>query len=350
MSNLIYNGNFSAPIIAANNTVYSYSLTAQQLIDFYWVPNTTGQLYVSLQNGNSVFTYPDPALISQSQFCSIQYTSNISQSFTVTQTGQYKLSFYYGKRGGGYNLNLLQIYVNDVLIDTLVTTTSSTWLSYNKNFFITTLGTNIIRFQGQDSANDSAIAFTNINLSLFGNAPVLSSFNALRSTILYGYLTVNDLVQSGVTTPGIITTPQINVSKTIEYTYTTTLPIFDPNSLGYIYFYTNTTTTVAINSYTNSSAYSLPIGVYIIQAYVFFNPGSSAIYTIKLGLNTSASAFTTAYNYTVQNVLVASLLPTTLNYSYILTVTATTSYYFVFNTNLAGSINGTLNGKIIRIA
>jgi hypothetical protein len=140
----------------------------------------------------------------------------------------------------------------------------------------------------------------------------------------------------------------VTTQTTFNFNYTT-LPTFAASNLGYIYSYAPTTTTVAINSFTNSSAFSIPIGLYIVDAYCIFTPGSSAVHTLKLGISTTAGAIS-AFNYTVENCLVASVLPHSISYKHYLSNTATTSYYFVFNTNLAGNLNGTLNGKFIRIA
>jgi hypothetical protein len=80
------------------------------------------------------------------------------------------------------------------------------------------------------------------------------------------------------------------------------------------------------------------------------------VHTLKLGINTS-NTFTGAlvsYNNTVENTLVASALPHSIQYRNILTITATTTFYFIFNTNIAGSITlnsvSSFNGKFIRIA
>ena len=65
MSNLIYNGNFSLPLMSQNNWSYISGLTSQEQIDFYW---TIGNSYIALHNGVTIFGFSDPALIFQTQF------------------------------------------------------------------------------------------------------------------------------------------------------------------------------------------------------------------------------------------------------------------------------------------
>ena len=84
MSNLIQNGNFSTPGIAINDYKYFNDLTTQQLSDVIW--RAPIQSYTSLQNGSTVFSYPDPAIIGCTQFAGLQYNSQLFQDFTVLQT------------------------------------------------------------------------------------------------------------------------------------------------------------------------------------------------------------------------------------------------------------------------
>ena len=77
--------------------------------------------------------------------------------------------------------------------------------------------------------------------------------------------------------------------NSIRYNYTALPTRFNYN-LGFIHTYTSAVTTVAINTFTNSAAFNLPIGLYICDAYALFTPGSSAIHTLKLGVNTSSGA------------------------------------------------------------
>ena len=69
---------------------------------------------------------------------------------------------------------------------------------------------------------------------------------------------------------------------------------------------------------------------------------------LKLGINTVSGAVN-AFNYTLENTLTASNLPHSIRYSHYLSVSTQANYPFVFNCNLAGNLNGTLNGKFIRI-
>ena len=337
MSNLIYNGNFSLPLMSQNNWSYISGLTSQEQIDFYW---TIGNSYVALHNGITVFGFSNPALIFQTQFISIQYTASISQIFTVSNITSYILTFYYCSRDG-YPFNNLQIYLNGVLTDTILSSAAG-WNLYTSVFLYPTLGSNTIIFQGQDPVNDSAIALTKIQFYDCSIIPV-ATYNTFKPTVIYGYLTLSDYIDnSGKTISAVITTSQLKYNYSILPTYTT-------SNLGYIRTYSNAATTILYNSFTNSSSIVLPIGIYIVDAYCIFTPSSSAIYTLKLGINLSGGALTT-YNYTIYNSLVASVLPQSIRYNFFLTNSTTNTFYFVFNTNLAGNLNGSLNGKFIRIA
>ena len=46
----------------------------------------------------------------------------------------------------------------------------------------------------------------------------------------------------------------------------------------------------------------------------------------------------------------ANTNPVSINYTTYLSVATTTNFYFVFYTGQVGSLNGSLNGKFIRIA
>jgi hypothetical protein len=77
------------------------------------------------------------------------------------------------------------------------------------------------------------------------------------------------------------------------------------------------------------------------------------VHTLQIGINTISGSFTgalTSYNNVIENTLTASALPHSIRYYNILTITTQTTFYFIFNTNIAGNLNSTFNGRIIRIA
>ena len=61
--------------------------------------------------------------------------------------------------------------------------------------------------------------------------------------------------------------------------------------------------------------------------------------------------FSNAYNY-ASEVKVANTNAVSINYTTYLSVATTTNFYFVFyvGTGMSGNLNGSLNGKFIRIA
>ena len=111
----------------------------------------------------------------------------------------------------------------------------------------------------------------------------------------------------------------------MKYNYTA-LPTRLNSNLGFIHTYTSAVTTVAINTFTNSAAFSLPIGVYICDAYAIFTPGSSAAHILKLGINTVTGALS-GFNYTLENTLTASNLPHSIRYSHYLSVSTQVNYF-----------------------
>jgi hypothetical protein len=231
------------------------------------------------------------------------------------------------------------------LVDAL-TSTPTNWTLYSNSTLSPILGTNTILFQGVGPNNKVGLGNITLIYGQIGVAPVNTTVtnNSFKSTYIYGSLTALDYISGGTTISGSIST-----QRHYNYCYSTLPSVLPSTAIGCTYPYTNTATTILINSFTNSSAFSIPIGLYIVDAYCIFTPGSSAVHTLKLGISTTAGVIS-AFNYTVDNVLVASVLPHSISYKHYLSNTATTSYYFVFNTNLAGNLNGTLNGKFIRIA
>lgn len=173
MSNLIQNGDFSNPDF---KTTFDYSagqfLGTNNFIYYNDLINHTGNgipywnifsNHVSIQNGVSVFGYPDASTItSNDQYISLQQTCSISQTVTITQAGIYSLSFYYVGRPR-YYLNPTQILFNGNLID-ILTTNQNNWTFYLKNIEIDSSGNFDILFQGT-AINDDDIAITSISLT-----------------------------------------------------------------------------------------------------------------------------------------------------------------------------------------
>ena len=344
-TNLIYNGDFLLPSITANTVLFYTSFTIAQTNSFFWT--CTGS-YAAVINGyipaNNI---PDPSLIGYSQYGYIYTLSSIQQSFTVPFAGSYILSFYYVARGG-YSFNNMQILINGVLFDT-VTTSSSTWIRYFNTVYNVNIGNNTILFLGTIAGGAISLAGINFVFGQVGAATPakIATSNTFKTTNIFGGLTVYDYV-STTTTPVQTISGLITTQQTYNYNYSV-LPVYLSSSLGYMYSANNTASSVIANSFTNSSGFAIPIGVYIVDAYARFTPTAASIYSLKLGINTISGALT-SLNYAIENVLVSSNAVTTINYTYYLSVATTTTYYFVFNTNTAGNLNQTLTGRFLRIA
>ena len=124
-TNLIYNGNFSLPSITANSSLNYTSFTTAQSAAYYW---TAAGQYSAIINGVPNTTFSNPSLVGCTQSCYLLNISSIQQSFTVPFAGSYILSFYYSLRTG-YVLSNMEIYINDVLVDT-ITQNPTNWSMY----------------------------------------------------------------------------------------------------------------------------------------------------------------------------------------------------------------------------
>jgi hypothetical protein len=270
MSNLLYNGTFSLPSIATNSYYYFTTLTTQQITDFGWSSSVVTD-YTSLQNGSAIFGYPNPSTIGLTQFVSLQYASYISQSFPVANVGNYILTFKYTNRPG-YTFNNASVTFDGNVIGTVPTSTSGTWVTYSTIFNISSTGTHTLKIEGVNPTNDLAIAITAIVLKPY-------FINNLKSTNVFGYLTVNDLNQNGVTTSkGAIETSKMIINGNdmnakfstglINYNYST-LPARVSTNIGYQYVSKITTNfKVTSASYgtpnTVTSISGIPRGVYLV--------------------------------------------------------------------------------------
>jgi hypothetical protein len=107
---------------------------------------------------------------------------------------------------------------------------------------------------------------------------------------------------------------------------------------------------VGANGYVNSPPVVVTVGTYIVHAYAQFTSGTSSTNTLRLGINTTTSAYSTIYYPTI-DVNVASVTVRSIRYINIITVSlVNTEFYFVFFSQLAGNLTlNTLNGRFLRI-
>ena len=168
--------------------------------------------------------------------------------------------------------------------------------------------------------------------------------NKNNSTNLSTRLTINN---TGIITQNIVA-DSISLSN-ISFTYST-LPTLNSTSLGYTINYTNATTTVSANAFVNSAVISVPFGIYMVNAYANITPSSSTPYRLRLAINTVTSSFNDNLYNSTSDICQASVTLKSISYTTILSVATTTNFYFVFSSQIAGNLNGTLNGKFIRIA
>jgi hypothetical protein len=329
MSSLIYNGNFSIPDISANTgRNISYALTAQQLQDFFWYGGPSGGAGVYLIDGSGGFSgIPSPSLVGATQAVLITGNFYLAQDITIFKTGSYNLSFRYCARNG-YTLNNSQIYLGDTSLNAVTTTPpANTWGTYSNTYNCTQAGTITLRFEpNTDPTSVKYIGITNVSLTPVSLNTDLS-YNNLRNTNIFGYLSVDSLVQNGVATDGYVETPTL-LTELINFSYSS-IPATVSSNLGYVNTITYSGGNPAANAYVSITVSSLPIGVYILNSIAHMVSGTAPVST--LGLNTVNNAHSLTYGYT-QTYGIA-LVTLSASYSYILTNTSVRTYYFVYRSS-----------------
>ena len=190
-----------------------------------------------------------------------------------------------------------------------------------------------------------SITVTGINLKTYTDTISGNLFNNYNTKTQSDNIYYNkSYIDSKLNTlTGSVTTGTITVNN-IYFAYST-LPTLTSTSIGYTINYTNAITSVAANEFVNSAVISIPVGIYMVNAYASISTSAR----LALGINTATSAFSDAYNYT-SDINQASTALRSISYTHYLTVSTTTNFYFVFQSSLAGNLNGSLNGKFIRIA
>ena len=196
----------------------------------------------------------------------------------------------------------------------------------------------------------------NITYLTYGSA----GFNIRNSTFV-NTMFFNNSNQVGINTT--LPTSQLDVSGIIHTNNSIQSPHYDLSysavptlsnvSIGNSTSanYASLPITLASSTYYAITFTNLPIGIYLIQAYVL---GSFTVATnpstIKLGLSTTSTSLT-SNNYSQQYMPVMSSQSQSLNYSFYLSNTATTTYYIVFQTSTTttGSVT-VFNGNFIRQA
>ena len=129
--------------------------------------------------------------------------------------------------------NNLQIYLNDVLLDT-ITTVPTNWELYS-TYAYPIVGINTIIFKGQDDINDKDIALTNIQfyyIQQSGGIAYTSVYNSLKACNIYGTIRSLDYTRGVFLYEGSIFADRFYI-----YSYKI-LPTNLNTSLGYSFIYT----------------------------------------------------------------------------------------------------------------
>jgi len=152
---------------------------------------------------------------------------------------------------------------------------------------------------------------------------------------------------------GNINTNAKLICNTTSFSYSS-LPTLSAGTLGYntTANYASLPLTPASSSYYAITFTSLPIGVYMIQAYVIGTFITTTITNIRLGLSTASNTLTT--NNLSQQILpvLSSTNVQSISYNYYLSNSASTTYYIVLATGASFGTSSitSFNASFIRIA
>ena len=149
--------------------------------------------------------------------------------------------------------------------------------------------------------------------------------------------------------PGLLVEDETSATR-YRYIYTSLPSLTEYNLGGMKTFAFTGALGVGVGGYKNSSAISVTPGIYFVHAYAQFLPGTSSTNTLQLGINTAEGAYSATY-YPTTDINVGSATIRSIRYVNSISVSTTTNFYFVFFSQLAGSlITNTFNGVFVRIA
>ena len=229
-TNLLYNPNFDLPLITTDSFKPYSDFTSSEITAFYW--SSVNNNNIVILNGVNAYEYPSPSLLNCTQAISLQNTSDISQTVTIFDLVTYQLNFNYVGRPNPNNyfvFNPVDVFINGVLIYT-VSTYTTTWSEITIDYTPTDFGSCVIQFKTyyNEQGEDQNICLTNIKFyqkptTGGGGAPVGGSknvtYNSLKNTNIYGYLNVNDYVNGGSVTEGIIRCPKLILNTKLYHIY-----------------------------------------------------------------------------------------------------------------------------------
>lgn len=100
---------------------------------------------------------------SGNSYAFLQQYSQITQTFTSDGNYFIDMSFYMKDRPGYTQNQVVKVFLNGVLVDTV--TPGSSWAQYSINNQLIGAGNNTLTFEGTVTANDTAALLDNISLS-----------------------------------------------------------------------------------------------------------------------------------------------------------------------------------------
>ena len=342
-TNLLYNPNFDLPLITTNDYKYYPNLTEEEQTSFYWTVGTNN--YISLQNGTSIFNFASPSLLNLNQAISFQYDSDISQTVTIFDLVTYQLKFNYVCRPA-YTIIPLNVYFNDVLTYTVTTYTTS-WSEVVIDYLPSEFGNLTIKFATISDGYDKSMCFTNIKFYIKpttggGGAPVgtskLVTYNSLKNTNIYGYLNVNDYVNGGSVTEGIIRCPKLILNKT---DINNTLYTGNVRASSNIFLNNINISTTFTTGTLNTTTLNLN-GVNIGQSLTTNTLNTTTLNLNGVNIGQSLTTDAINFNYPFTSSILPTLSFTNLGYKYTLNYTGSTSIaanaYAVLTINLPAGI------------
>jgi hypothetical protein len=129
-TNIINNGTFGDIVLPS---IYFFNVTPSQQSLFGW-SSTLNFVVLSNKIPTSIYAITRPDNVNNS-FVSLSFINSLSQIINIQNSGKYTLSFIYCRRPPIWPFNPIDIYLNEQLLDT-ITTSSTSWSLFTKTFYI----------------------------------------------------------------------------------------------------------------------------------------------------------------------------------------------------------------------
>lgn len=192
-TNIIKNGDFSYPVLNTNIVYYFQNMSSltnefKNLFDWGFtqsdISNNPNEITLEIITGNRLIPQINPYLIGVNQYMLIRngfYQTTLYQTINIPRVGKYILSFYYCKRNR-YRFNPLNIYLKDVLFDSIGEPITFDWVFYIKTFDVNNLNDLKISFTGTNKINTSYFIIAKVSIKYATTNQIFKVFSTDFST------------------------------------------------------------------------------------------------------------------------------------------------------------------------